>query len=457
MSDLVTTSSELIPASLRARRLLWGPLAITSALLSAIWALAGCTSPGEALFGVPPEIHQGVRWLIPADDDHFLGFNNFGDTDRLWYFDSSGHELWKTDLDGYSVETMKIATSPGTSRAAVYAGDWGVESDDTGRYRLLLLDLGDESPKTTVLREVEFDGFPDAEVFLAADGKSVGLYFGEDNMALSPDDPSRWKQGFEVVDENGTSVWRSDLPASHLGPTRVYADKKLDTAVMVVYNGEAGPEADSYAVVCRAPGTVTTLDAQAVGLDGRYGIQDVKVSPDGQLIAIRWSPGLSSQPGEEDRLVLCALYPEVKVLWQKSGPCGVPCFSDDGRMLVVSGDRWSSWIQNELTAEVTRATQVLSTADGNVLWQHEFRESGVSKDRELSDSGGATMTQFDSWFLLFGLSTTDTCKLVDLTGSAPMAKDISLPELYGLVVAHDGSVVMGVDRTNGTAVPVPVP
>lgn len=349
-------------------------------------------------------------------------------SDRLYCLDSSGDVQWSVGLDGYEVQT--VSTSPETKTAAVLARRW--VTDSTEEYRVLLVDANGPEPRVTVLREIAppgsapSDGFYAPQVSLARDGESIALYL---TLAAIEAETS----SLEVMDTTGNTLWKAPLPQSAYSFPPVAMDGSLSTAVYVSL--DRADDSVPYVLVCRAPGEITSIDGATAGLRSDR-VSGASISPDGKAIAVTSGSGSIS---------LFTFDRDVTTEWTVRGHYGdVPYFSADGRMLVCETGSY-----DEVTGESMYGVDVLSVADGSVLWEEEH----VSLDNEIWE---AHMWHFEPGFIFnhYAGEPDEPYRFVDLTGEMPAASTIS-SNLRGPYLSYDGSVVLGIDG-DYSVVPMPL-
>ena len=355
--------------------------------------------------------------------------------------------MWSLELDGYGAEF--VYGSPVNEVAVILASKW-VTPDDQ-QYRVLLVTSDPsfspgaeaDNPTVTVLRELPppEDGFYAPRAALARDGRSVGLYlirsfFGSDGNFAD-------ESTLEVMDTKGDVIWRVELAESSLPFPRVAFDQALATAALVMADPitDDDPGFEPYVLVCRSSGKTERLDSSTLGLPPQARMHEVSLSPDGKMLAIK-SYGV---PGYDSAISLCSLEPEIKLKWTVDSSCELPLFSADGRSLVCAYGTYDSMGSS-------REVQVLSVAEGSVLWE---KTDQVFDEDNLTDSTGSSMWQFDSGFVWRGLSEPRSAFLVDLTGTTP--KVTLLDDGVGSPVFLPGKrVIVGISEDGGVvAIPRP--
>ena len=203
------------------------------------------------------------------------------------------------------------------------------------------------------------------------------------------------------------------------------------------------PGYEPYVFVCRSPGETERLEVSTLGLPTEARIQEIALSPDGKTLALR-SYGL---PGSDygSSVSVCSLAPEVEFKWTVQTDCEYPYFSANGRWLVCAYGTYDSW-------ESRREVQVLSVADGSVVWEKDDR---LRDEDNLTDSTGSSMWHFYPLFVWWSLSEPKTAYLVDLSGETVEVNPL-VPGLGSPVMFAGKGVVVGVSE-GGNVVSTPLP
>jgi hypothetical protein len=231
------------------------------------------------------------------------------------------------------------------------------------------------------------------------------------------------------LDTKGDTLWLVALPETSLIFPWVTFDDSLSTAALVMadFTTDDDPEFRPYVLVCRSPGKTERLESSALGLPPEATVQEVSVSPDGRMLAIK-SYGF---PGYDGAVSLCSLKPEIELRWTVQSDCERPLFSENGRMLVCPYGGGS-----------IRQVQVLSTTDGGTLWEKTDQMLGGD---DLNESTGSSMWDSAPAFLWHSLSDPRSVLLVDLSGAEPEVKALS--QEVGPSMAFPGrNVIFGISE-----------
>jgi hypothetical protein len=387
--------------------------------------------------------------------DQCLGWNpllNYGEPgpSPLRCFASDGRELWSVELGGYGADW--VCGSPEKNVAAVLGTKWVTSNDRQYAVMLVTSDpsLSSEAqankPATVVLRELPppDDGFYAPQIAIARDGTSVGLYVMR--SYFDSDGKFADESTAEVMNVKGDTLWRVALPQTCLSFPNIVFDQALSTAALVMADRitDENPDPQPYILLCRQPGRLERLESSKLGMPSEARMQEVSISPDGKMLAIK-SYGF---PGYDGAISLCSLEPQVKLKWTVHSDCERAFFSADGRTLVCAYGSYDS----DYTWESIREVQVLSTADGSVLWEKTER---IRDKVDMNDSSGSSMWDFAPAFIWQGLANPQSVLLVDLQGAQPMVKTLDRGVSFPVFVVGN-SVIVGLSE-DGTVSTVPWP
>jgi hypothetical protein len=444
-------------------------LALAALLVGFAVLLVGCGSAApssdELFLDALETVHPGVKGM--TDPDRVYALENFGADQCLGWnpvtmpdkpgplrcFDSSGEQLWTLDLDGYSPE--RVYGSPTIHAAAALATKWVTPNDQ--QYRLLIVTTDPEvtpgasadRPAMTMLRELPPPdiGFNSVQVAFAQDGDKIALFVTRTDVSATDGNGS--ESTLEVIDTAGAQLWQVRLPANSSSFPMVAFDANLNTAAMVLSDPmtDADSPYEPYLFICRSSGETQRFEARELGLPALAQMQEVSLSPDGKLVALKSYGSDDPDDPVKGTVSVCSLGPKVGLEWTAESKCEVPCFSADGRMLVCSYGDYD-------VAENFRSAQVFSTTDGTVLWEKD-EDVIVLDDEQLTDSSGTSMWHFASAFVWHSLSDPDAYSLIDLSGAELQVK--RLADGSGFATLLPGSDAMLSIDDKGTVISIPRP